>query len=148
MKTDNFHLYIGSKAKIAEMYGPEMNDVLMEYPCANFIGIGNRKFKNKLACLVYKNQEDRSQGELNSFYLDEARLILRPMKSMTEKEAKEYGEIYEPVSNICTNDSWWEKDMLVFRNPLKRILWLIENGFDVGLIPASRLILTMKTSLS
>jgi hypothetical protein len=143
METHNFHLYIGSKAMIAEMHGENMDKILMSHRCENFVGITNQLFAEKPVCLICINPGEIDNNE-TEFYLDESKLILRPLNSITESEAREYRKLYEPNPNFCTTDPWWEKELLSLKNPSHRLMWLIKMGFDIGLIPKEKFILTIE----
>lgn len=130
METNNFHHYIGSKALIAEMHGPEMNDILLTHSCEFFGGIVNTEFSEKPVCIICINPGEVDSAE-TEFYLDEAKLILKSNNNiLTRNEQKDYLKM-----NFTENRS------LLF-NQAAEIAWLIKNGYDVGLIPEGKFILT------
>lgn len=129
METYNFHLYIGSKARIAELHGPEMNDILMEHSC-DIMGISDSMYSEGPIILIQHGTEGETE-----FFLSEAKLILRPKNDKcTMEEQKDY-------LTIDLN----ENRNRIF-NQAAKIAWFIKNGFDVGLIPEDKFMLTTDLS--
>jgi hypothetical protein len=131
MNTHNFHFYIGSDAKITSG-----NDKT-PWQCKHFIGVCKSNYGNREEILLF----DNGAGDSVEFFLNDCKLILRPIGSMNGKESEEYNKYYSPNNAGCMTDAWWEKEKRRFDQINAQFLWLIEKGFDVGLIPENKVII-------
>lgn len=138
METHNFHYYIGSKA---EIFNHDLfPGAKVTLSCQNFSGIFfQRNSKGSSEWMAMFNSEP---GEMIMVF-KYLKLVLRPIESMTNKELVHYRSILSPTRpNFDLHSSWTEREEWDILTAMKRNDWLIKKGFDVGLIPREKYILT------
>lgn len=127
METNNFHLYIGSKASVALD-----SQLIVIKSCQTLISFGitdEQPLKNMgFFRLCFSADETNDEYHYTSEELP--KLILRPLNDMRQEEIKEFMTVdFNENRSKVANDT-------------AKAVWYIKNGFDVGLIPKSKFILT------